>query len=207
MPKLPRTGTIARDVLDYLADFSKPDAVAADHGGRGCSFSELLDAYVYSSKTRGHGGRRAYASMNLTRILKAHAHKTGPEGSRAVWLFGPKPPAPKVTDLDLSMLPPIDQLIGPNHVLMTYPPQTKQEAFADAHPEIVADKPFESDKTKELRRVVEKGERLLKESIENDVLLCEMQKEVSKFHDSKTLLILREAVDERLRQISAEVIK
>lgn len=185
MPKLPRTGTIARDVLDYLTDFSKP-------GQMGCSFSELLDAYVYSSKTRGHGGRRAYASMNLTRILKAHAHKSGPDGSRSPWFIGPRPP--KQPELDLSMLPPIDQLIGPNHVLMTYPPLPKAEVF-------------ESDKTKELRRVVEKGERLLKESIENDVLLCEMQKEVAKFHDSKTLLILREAVDERLRQISAEVIK
>jgi hypothetical protein len=141
--------------------------------------------------------------MNLIRILKAHAHKTGPEGSHAVWLIGPRPPKPSEPPFGMSdgeareatRVRAESQLIGPNHVLLTYPPMPKVEP------------PFESERTKELRRAAENWQKFLEESIENDVLLCEMQKEVAKFHDSKTLLILREAVDERLRQISAEVIK
>lgn len=126
--KLPREGTGARAVIDELQE-------------RPLTYTEAVNIYLMARRNiSGVYPSRRHVGYTITRLLKRYGRKDGKSGTKAPWIFGPKPLACQAMDKFLAT--PVEQLSGyarvdalsplpsPNVVHVTAPPKDSLVKYA-----------------------------------------------------------------------------
>lgn len=174
---LPREGTIARTVLEELR--STPE---------GMRFNDLARVYQDAQRRQTPGWRPMFGwqdnirriGLNLNRILKDYAYKTGKPGSQTPWKFGDAPGTMVLEDRNGRQM----VLHGPSVMQI----QEKEKPVEDG-PDSLKDWP-DSEQTKHLRA-------MLDASIQRDKWVQWARLKVAGY-GRDALLALREAINERL---------